>query len=222
MKLTDAILQLLFPEKCVLCRKVLKKDELDLCHSCRTDVPEFRASRKKLPFLDSWVAVWYYEKKARKSLLRYKFGRKRSYAQSYGRLLAMRLLEAHPDGFDLLTWVPTGWLKRLTRGFDQCQLLALAVGKELGMEPQQLIRKIRSNKTQSTIRGEAKRRANVLGVYKVTEPELVKDKRVLLLDDIITTGATAGECARILLTSGASQVHCGAVAAARHQAKSSR
>lgn len=222
MKLTDGILQLLFPEKCVLCRKVLKKDELDLCHSCRTDVPEFRTSRKKLPFLDNWVAVWYYEKDPRKSLLRYKFGRRRSYAQSYGRLLSMRLLEEYPDGFDLLTWVPTGWFKRLTRGFDQCELLALAVGKELRIQPQRVIRKIRSNKTQSTIRGEAKRRANVLGVYKVIEPELVKDKRVLLLDDIITTGATAGECARILLTAGASEVHCGAVAAARHQAKSSR
>ena len=199
MKLTDAILQLLFPEKCVLCRTVLKSKELDLCHSCRTDGPEFRAGRKKLPFLDSWVAVWYYEKKARRSLLRYKFGRRRSYAQSYGRLLAM-----------------------LTRGFDQCQLLAQAVGKELGMEPQRVIRKIRSNKTQSTIHGEAKRRANVLGAYKVTQPEQVKDKRILLLDDIITTGATAGECARILLTAGASEVHCGAVAAARYQAKSSR
>ena len=222
MKLRNVILQLLFPEKCVLCRSVLDKDELDLCRSCRVQAPELSTSRKKLPFLDSWVAVWYYEKDARKSLLRYKFGRKRSYAQSYGRLLGMKLLQEYSEGFDLLTWVPTGWLKRLTRGFDQCQLLAEAVGKELGMEPQPLMCKIRSNKTQSTIHGEAKRRANVLGVYKVTDPEQVKDKRILLLDDIITTGATAGECARILLTAGALEVHCGAVAAARHQAKSSR
>ena len=222
MKLIEEMLQLLFPEKCVLCRAVLKKDELDLCRSCRVQAPEFLAKRKKLPFLDSWVAVWYYEKDARKSLLRYKFGRKRSYAQSYGRLLAMRLLQEHPNGFDLLTWVPTGWVKQLTRGFDQCQLLAKTVGMELGMEPQPLICKIRRNKTQSTIHGEARRRANVLGAYKVTDPEQVKDKRILLLDDIITTGATAGECGRILLTAGALEVHCGAVAAARHQAKSSR
>lgn len=222
MKLTDVILQLLFPEKCVLCRAVLKRNELDLCGCCRSHAPEFSASRKKLPFLDGWVAVWYYEKTARKSLLRYKFGRKRNYAQAFGRLLAMRLLQEYPDGFDSLTYVPTGWFKRLTRGFDQCQLLAEAVGKELGMEPKRLIEKIRSNKTQSTIRGEAKRRANVLGAYKVTDPQQVKDKRILLLDDIITTGATAGECARILLTAGALEVHCGAVAAARYQAKSSR
>ena len=222
MKLTEGILQLLFPEKCVLCRTVLRRDEMDLCHSCRIHAPEFSASRKKLPFLDSWVSVWYYEREARKSLLRYKFGGKRSYAQSYGRLLAMRLSREYSDDFDLLTWVPMGRFKRLTRGFDQCQLLAEAVGKELGIEPQSLIQKIRRNKTQSTIRGEARRRANVLGVYRVTDPQQVKDKRILLLDDIITTGATAGECARILLTAGASEVHCGAVAAARHQAKSSR
>lgn len=222
MKSTNVILQLLFPEKCVLCRRILKRNELDLCHRCRRDAPEFPNPGRKLPFLDSWVAVWYYEKEARKSLLRYKFGRKRSYAQSFGRLLGMKLLQEYPDGFDSLTYVPTGWFKRLTRGFDQCQLLAEAVGKELGMEPQMLIRKIRSNKTQSTIHGEARRRANVLGVYKVIDPASVKDKRVLLLDDIITTGATAGECARILLTAGALEVHCGAVAAARHQAKSSR
>ena len=222
MKLTDGILQLLFPEKCVLCRTVLKSKELDLCHSCRTDGPEFRAVRKKLPFLDSWVAVWYYEKKARRSLLRYKFGRRRSYAQSYGRLLAMRLLEEYPEGFDLLTWVPTGWFKRLTRGFDQCQLLAQAVGKELGMEPQRVICKIRSNKTQSTIHGEAKRRANVLGAYKVTQPEQVKDKRILLLDDIVTTGATASECARVLLTAGAKEVHLAVVAAVRQHKKVSK
>ena len=222
MKLTDGILQLLFPEKCVLCRRVLKKNELDLCHSCRVHGPEFPASHKKLPFLDSFAAVWYYEKDARRSLLRYKFGRRRSYAQSYGRLLAMKLQQEHPEDFQVLTWVPTGWLKKLTRGFDQCQLLAQAVGQELGMTPQKLICKIRSNRTQSTVRGEAKRRANVLGAYKVTDPEAVKGKKVLLLDDIITTGATAGECGRILLTAGAAEVHCGAVAAARHQAKSSR
>ena len=56
----------------------------------------------------------------------------------------------------------------------------------------------------------------MLGVYRVVNPELVRGKRVLMLDDIITTGATAGEAARMLLTAGAKEVHCGAVAAARN------
>lgn len=222
MSLRKYGLQLLFPEKCVLCRSVLKWDEMDLCRKCRLEAPECLVSRRKIPFVDSWVAVWYYEKDARRSLLRYKFGRKRSYAAAYGRLLAMKLQREYPDGFDRLTWVPTGKWKKLTRGFDQCQLLAQVVGQELGMEPEKLIRKIRNNRTQSTIHGEAKRRANVLGAYKVTDPQRVAGQKVLLLDDIITTGATAGECGRILLTAGAAEVHCGAVASVRHKAKSSR
>lgn len=222
MRAWNLILQLLFPRKCVLCRAVLKKDQMDLCHKCRIEAPEYPMHRKKISFLDSWLAVWYYEHDPRRSLLRYKFGRQRSYAQIYGRLLAMKLQQEYPDGFDCLTWVPVGKWKKFTRGFDQCQLLAEAVGSELGMHPQRLLKKIRSNRTQSTIHGEARRRANVLGAYQVTDPSQVKGKKILLLDDIITTGATAGECGRILLTAGAQEVHCGAVAAARHQAKSSR
>lgn len=218
MKLSEALLQILFPSKCLLCRKILEEDELDLCHKCRVDGPECINFRKKLPFIDSWAAVWYYEDNARRSLLRYKFRGARNYAQGYGRLLAMKLQEANLEGFDLLTWVPISSIRRLTRGYDQVELLAQAVGQELGMEPVQLLRKIRHNRPQSRIVGEAKRRANVLGAYRAENAEFLNGNRILLLDDIITTGATAGECARILLTAGAKEVHCGAMAVARHQA----
>lgn len=214
--IADAVWNLLFPPKCILCGAVLQKDELDLCRSCRVDSPECPQSRVKLSFLDSWAAVWYYEGNIRKSLLRYKFRRARHYAAGYGRLLAMKLLTQYPEGFDLLTWVPVSRIRKFTRGYDQVELLARAVGAELGMEPVATLRKIRHNRPQSRITGQAKRRANVLGVYRAICPETVEGKRVLLLDDIITTGATAGECARVLLTAGAKEVHCGCVAAARH------
>ena len=84
------------------------------------------------------------------------------------------------------------------------------------MAPLPCLKKIRNNRPQSGITGQAKRRANVLGVYKATCPQEILGKRVLLLDDIITTGATAGECARVLLTAGAKEVHCAVVAAAHH------
>lgn len=220
MKLFTGIADLLFPPKCILCRRLLEKDETDLCHTCRVDGPECPVSRTKFPFLDSWVAVWHYEGFARRSLLRYKFRGYRSYADCYGRLLAMKLQKEHPEGFDCLTWVPISYLRKLRRGFDQVELLARVVGEELGMEPVPLLKKIRHNRPQSGIHGQAQRRANVLGVYQVTVPEQLRGKRIALLDDIITTGATAGECARVLLTAGAAEVHFGAVAAAAHHSKS--
>ena len=146
---------------------------------------------------------------------RYKFGRARHYAPVYGQLLAMRLTETYPEGFDVLTWVPVSRIRKFTRGYDQVELLAEAVGQELGMEPVRTLRKLRHNPPQSGISGIEKRRANVLGVYRVENPDLIAGKRVLLLDDIMTTGATAGECARVLLTAGAKEVHCGCIAVAK-------
>ncbi len=216
MRLIKKLFDLLFPPKCVLCNRVLQKQELDLCHRCRIHGPDCPLSHTKFPFLDSWTAVWFYEGRVRRSILRFKFYNRRSYAQTYGRLLAMKLQQALPQGFDYLTWVPIGRLRRLRRGYDQVELLANAVGAELGITPVSLLRKIRNNRPQSGIRGDARRRANVLGAYEASQPELLAGKRVALLDDIITTGATAGECARVLLTAGAKEVHCGAVARARH------
>lgn len=219
MRILNAIGDLLFPRKCVLCGALLEKEETDLCRHCRVEAPECAVYSTKFSFLDSWTAVWYYEDPVRGSVLRYKFSSARHYADCYGRMLAMRLLERFPEGFDCLTWVPISRLRKFRRGYDQVELLARAVGRELGMEPVRLLKKIRNNPPQSGISGQAERRANVLGVYRLKASADVENKRILLLDDVITTGATAGECARVLLTGGASEVHFGAVAAARHHGK---
>ena len=215
MRLYYFLIQLLFPSKCILCGKLLQAGEQDLCRECRVDSPEYPGAKDTIQFLDSFTAVWYYEGNVRRSLLRYKFYNCRSFAHGYGRILAMKLLRENPEGFDCITWVPVSFLRKLTRGYDQVELLANAVGRELGMEPVPLIRKVRHNRPQSGISGEAERRANVLGAYRALNREAISGKRILLLDDILTTGATAGECARILLTNGAKEVHCAAVAAAR-------
>lgn len=210
----SVLTELLFPSKCILCRKKLARGEQDLCRECRISAPHCGPGRRKLQFLDSWTCVWYYKGYTRSSLLRYKFHRARHYAAGYGRLLAMKLMEEHPEGFDCLTWVPISRLRKFRRGYDQVELLAKAVGKELGMEPIRLLKKIRHNPPQSGMKDFSARRANVLGAYRVNDPEAIRGQRILLLDDIITTGATVSEAARVLLTAGASEVHCGAMAAA--------
>lgn len=216
MSLWRWIVSLLFPPKCVLCGKVLSRDALDLCHDCRQDAPECGTKVAKPQFVESAQALWHYEGAVRGSLLRYKFYGKRHYAQSYGRLLAMKLQKEGDEWFDIITWVPVSRWRKLRRGYDQVELLAKAVCAELGLEPVKCLKKIRHNRAQSRIIGQAQRRANVLGVYDAVETEKIRGKRILLLDDIITTGATVGECARVLLTGGAKEVHCAAIAAANH------
>ena len=208
------ILEKLFPPKCILCGRILERNEMDLCHHCRIHAPEYSKGNLKLQFLDSWTAIWYYEENVRRSLLRYKFYNARSYATGYGRLLAMKLLTEYPDGFDCITWVPVSSLRKLKRGYDQVELIARALGQELGMEPVAVLKKVRHNRPQSGISGYAVRRANVLGVYKCVDQAAVEGKRILLLDDILTTGATASECARMLLTAGAKEVKLATLAVA--------
>lgn len=222
MKLIQQILDLLFPPRCILCRGLLDKEETDLCRECRTEAPVFPfcpenmhpSGKSRLQFLDSFTSVWYYEKNVRNSIRRYKFHHARHYAGGYGRLLAMKLLRDHPEGFDLLTWVPVSSKRRRQRGYDQAELLANAVGQELGMEPVQLLKKIRDNAAQSGMTADM-RKANVLGVYAMAEHGDLSGKRILIVDDVFTTGSTAEECARVLLTAGAEEVHCATVAAAQ-------
>ena len=122
--------------------------------------------------------------------------------------------------YDLLAYLRThpGCLRGSVGGVlvdGPGDLYTKAVGRELGKVPVPTLKKIRHNRRQSGIRSEAQRRANVLGAYRVLRPEEVRGKRILLLDDVLTTGATSGECARMLLTAGAKEVHCAVIAARR-------
>ena len=214
--------QWLYPPKCVLCGCLLEGEETDLCHHCRIHAPECPITNSRYPYLNKWVALWYYEDVVRRSLLHYKFYGKRSYASVYARLLGMKLMRENMLDVDVLTYVPISAKRRRKRGFDQVGLLAEKLGQEIGMTPMPLLKKTRDNPAQSGISGQAERRANVLGVYEVLQPEQIADKRVLLLDDIVTTGATAAECARVLLTAGAKEVHFAVIAAARQHKKVNR
>ena len=116
--------------------------------------------------------------------------------------------------YDVISWVPCSRLRKWTRGFDQAKLLAQALAKELDMDAISTLKKIRNNRKQSTISNPAARRANVLGVYKVPNPEFVRGKRILLIDDVLTTGATLSECGKMLQMAGSGELMCAVVAAA--------
>lgn len=204
---------LLFPPRCVLCGRLLTDEQTDLCHDCRQNVKDFTFAKNNVPFVARWSALWYYKDDVRYSILRYKFYHRRSYAQSYGRLLAMKLSQ-EMNAFDVLSWIPIAALRKWRRGYDQVELIGKVIAHELNIPLVPTLRKIRNTPPQSRLVGLAKRRANVLGAYKAINTEQFAGKRVLLLDDIITTGATASECARTLLTAKAKEVSLLVVASA--------
>lgn len=208
------LLELLYPAKCVFCTRLLEKEETDLCTSCRKALPWCEGKVRRVPRSAATVAVFWYEDDVREAILRYKFRGRLQYSHAFGRLLAMKITAADPE-FDLICHVPVSRARRLKRGYDQSERLAEAVGEELGRKPRKLLKKIRNNPAQSGISSPDRRRANVLGVYRCADPEAVRDQRILLIDDVMTTGATLSECCKTLLDAGAAQVVCAALAAAR-------
>ena len=207
------MLNLLFPRKCLLCEKILSKQELDLCNACREDTESFPEIKNTLSFVAGWTAMWYYKGNVRNGILQYKFYGRRSRGTNFGRLLSMHLLQRKYTDFDVLTWVPLSAAKFKDRGYDQVEQVGRSVARELGQPLTPTLKKVRDTTTQSTLEALDARRANVLGAYVVTNPEAVRGKRILLLDDVITTGSTASECAKTLLFSGAKEVYCAALAA---------
>ena len=218
----DFLIELFFPPKCHFCQKLLERGETDLCHKCRKEAPVFSTPKRNFQLIAQWTAVWYYRGNVKDSIRRFKFYNARSYADFFGKAIAMKLQEdPFRNNFDILTWVPVSPLRRFTRGYDQAELLAQALGRELSMTPVPGLVKQRHTKPQSSIHDRTLRRANVFNAYRGINPTLFNGKRVLLVDDVVTTGSTASECAKMLLVSGATHIYLAAVAAATNE-KTSR
>lgn len=218
MHLLKKILDLVFPPKCPFCEKVL--DHAGICSDCEKDLPwipeesvlwEEKSLRCASP-------LWY-EGKARDGLLRLKFENAPGAAVPLGALLAQCAAEQCGGQFDTVTWVPVSRKRLRKRGYDQARLLAQNACQLWGVKPVALLRKNGNNPPQSGIHDAAARRANVLGMYEVIHPGDVAGKRILLVDDICTTGATLSECARELRLAGAESVVCATVVRSEGQKK---
>jgi len=203
----ETLLDLLYPPKCPFCRALTKKQG-DICEACLRTLPftTHAGAKQNGEFFDLCLSPLYYEGNAREGLLRYKFGGNTAGSAVFGRLMADTVRTHFPEPFDAVTWVPVSRSRRRRRGYDQARLLAEETAKELGIPCISTLRKVRRNAVQSSIAEPSRRRANVSGAYRVTED--VCGKQLLLTDDVITTGATLSECARMLLMAGAEEVDC--------------
>lgn len=217
----QGLLDLLFPPKCPFCRRMLNTGDELLCPHCQQNLPWTRETRgeQRVEFAARCVAPLWYQDDCREAVHRFKFDGVRRYSQPFAVLMTQCAQDRLTGSFDLVTWVPISALRRWGRGYDQSQLLARGVAQGQDLPLVQTMKKKRHNKRQSKLVGRAARRANVLGVYKMVEDVSVRDKRVLLIDDVVTTGATLSECARVLRTAGAREVVCLALAMTGQESK---
>lgn len=203
----ESLINLFFPPKCPFCGKVL--DAVGVCSKCEKDLPWLPEEQVVMTDKDlTCAAPLWYEGTVREALLRLKFRGGSALAEPFGEILARCAAEQFSGEFDTVTWVPVSEKRLKKRGYDQSRLLAEAMCRHWDTKPVSLLKKAQDNPAQSTLQGESARRANVLGVYDPVNPEAISGKRILLLDDIHTTGATLSECVRVLRDNGAASILC--------------
>lgn len=204
-KITDNLLGVFFPRKCPFCGKLTGKTLL--CETCGAALPRCEEVRQGADF-GRCTAPLYYEGPVRDAILAFKFKAKLGGLDAFGRLMAQTAAERYSGEFDAITWVPVSKKRLKKRGFDQARYLTASMCVDWHVAPLETLRKTADNPPQSGLEDAAARRANVLGVYKAVSPEQFAGKRLLLVDDVCTTGATLGECARVLKAAGAAEVLC--------------
>ena len=204
-KITDNLLGVFFPRKCPFCGKLTGKTLL--CETCGAALPRCEEIRQGADF-GRCTAPLYYEGPVRDAILAFKFKAKLGGLDAFGRLMAQTAAERYSGEFDAITWVPVSKKRLKKRGFDQARYLTASMCVDWHVAPLETLRKVTDNPPQSGLDDAAARRANVLDVYEAVSPEQFAGKRLLLVDDICTTGATLGECARVLKAAGAAEVLC--------------
>jgi ComF family protein len=144
-----------------------------------------------------------YEGALRELIHLYKYGRVKTLARTLGDFMAAAL--PLDERFDAIAPVPLHWRRQWQRGFNQSELLAKTLSQRSAIPLIKALRRVRSTATQAGLSNTARRR-NVSTAFECRRPDAVAGKRILLIDDVMTTGSTAAACAAALKRAGATRV----------------
>ena len=201
------LLDLLYPPKCPFCGRVLERGEEGWCASCQEELPWTEpGDAKAVEFCEVCLSPLWYRDGVRDGVRRYKFDGGRGHAELFGQLMAQCLRDRWEKPADLITWAPLHVKRRRERGYDQAELLARRVGELTDLPVENTLEKIRATAVQSQTGEDEVRKANVREAYRALPGLDLSGRRIILVDDVVTSGATLAECAAALRVAGAHSV----------------
>ncbi len=236
------LLDLFYPRYCLHCNCSLgNSHECYICEDCKKEISHVSDTRcircgisigpyissdakegcivcKGKPlYFDTVTPIVRYGSVIKTLVHKFKYAKQRFLARILNDIIIehKRIKESISD-IDIIVPVPLHWIKRLHRGFNQSELLSLGIQRHF-LKPivRNNLYRIRNTEAQ-TLLSKTQRQINIRNAFSVRRPEIFRGKRILLVDDVLTTGATASECSKKLKESGAESVHIVVLATAEY------
>ncbi|KPL04083.1 MAG: hypothetical protein AMJ90_02195 [candidate division Zixibacteria bacterium SM23_73_2] len=221
----DSVLDFIYPPHCLVCGRYLSKKEGHVCEGCWNglgilphpfcpDCKSFFPEDKDRCFFCSgnsnlsWVrSLGTFDDFYQELIHQFKYKGKVSLGKRLSRRLSQQMKKDNRLlRFDLLIPVPLHPAKRRERGYNQSEILGKVISREMNIPLlKNALKRIKKTEDQTKLSDE-ERKENVKDAFEVSSPEVIEDKRIVLVDDVITTGATLNECARVLKDNGAKKV----------------
>ena len=204
------LLDLIYPPVCGICDKINKKN---LCKKCELKIKKYEINKiedcrkDKLKYFDYQIKIFRYENIIRDKIIDYKFNEKAYLYKTFEKMiLKTKKTYSFLKKYDIILYVPMFKKHKLIRGYNQSELIARKISDTLGITLEKNnLAKVINTKKQSTLT-KSEREKNVKNAFKLKNPEKIKDKKVILFDDIYTTGSTVNECSKILKKAGATEI----------------
>ena len=210
MKLID----LLYPKRCPLCGEVTseKIECHPLCEKCNIKQKENRINYSS----DGFFCVYKYNGKLRDAVLKYKYEGEIWLAEPFACMIINYIEQNYGfDSFDILAFVPVNDKRLSTRGYDQVYEIAKIISKKKKIRVEKFLKKKENYGDNAVDRKDRRQRISEDKYYFAGDKNLIYNKRVLLLDDIVTTGATLRDCKALLIENGARNVCTAVIASGR-------
>ncbi len=219
-KIFNFVLDAIIPKRCIGCNifdtwlcdschttlPLLTEQKCGICKKVITPLGETCPNCQKNTAVNGIFVISSYNNELLKHLIhnfKYKFIEELS--EPLGLLIAQGLTNSHLLSPDLIVPIPLHNRRLRWRGFNQADLLANSIGLTIPINSTCLVRQ-KYTTSQVKVKSKKKRLSNLKGAFVIQHPEKIKDKSILLVDDIVTTGSTINECAKILKNAGAKEV----------------
>jgi ComF family protein len=197
-----------------------------MCGNCVSKIQRSTSSRLQREyerkFLDNKIISEFYspfvfekDKELQHAIHALKYDKRFPVGIFLGKVLATEIKSNKTSwNFDLIIPIPLHQLKKAERGYNQSYYIAKGVGKELRVKvSDRVVKRTKYTESQTTMNLN-QREENISGAFKIRNQKMVRRKSILLLDDVITTGATISECGKMLLESGATKIYAASIAIA--------